>query len=184
MEEKRKAALEVSFGGVLLRAPETDEYLAVAAQILEMRRRELASEAPPVSSAASLAAVDAPGATAPVVTPPVGVVTPVGDDAPPVGVVTPPVRDDTPSAVASDLAATPSASTAPSVRRRPRWFRDQFPQVTAGDGEVRVLGSLEELRDLLTSRGLQPHPRGDASMLLWQVRNRLGFTVEAVTQGA
>ena len=150
------ATLEVSFGDVFLRAPETDEYLAVAAQILEMRRRELALAARPVTSAAT----DRPGTVSPVVTPPEG--------------------DVTPPAVSPAPAATPSVPATRSARRRPRWFRDQFPQVTTLDGEVRVLGSLEELRDLLRSRGLQPHPRGDASMLLWQVRNRLGFGVEPV----
>ena len=38
----------------------------------------------------------------------------------------------------------------------------------------------DALRDLLRSRGLTPHPRGDASMLLWQVRNRLGLNVGQV----
>jgi hypothetical protein len=39
---------------------------------------------------------------------------------------------------------------------------------------------LDALKELLKNRGLQPHPRGDASMLLWQVRNRLVLTVDRV----
>jgi hypothetical protein len=72
-------------------------------------------------------------------------------------------------------AATPPA-------RRARWFHDQFPQVTFEDGSTQVIPSLNALKELLRNRGLQPHPRGDASMLLWQVRNRLGLTVEQVTR--
>ncbi len=64
--------------------------------------------------------------------------------------------------------------------RRARWFRGQFPRVIFEDGSSRVMQSLDELKDLLRSRGLQPHPRGDASMLLWQVRNRLGLSVDQV----
>ena len=83
---------------------------------------------------------------------------------------------------ASPVLAEPSAP-APEVEapmRRARWFRGQFPVVTFEDGSSRVMQSLDALKDLLRSRGLTPHPRGDASMLLWQVRNRLGLTVGQV----
>ncbi len=83
---------------------------------------------------------------------------------------------------ASPVLAEPSAP-APEVEapvRRARWFRGQFPVVTFEDGSSRVMQSLDALKDLLRSRGLAPHPRGDASMLLWQVRNRLGLTVGQV----
>ena len=70
-------------------------------------------------------------------------------------------------------------ASVPSPRRN-RWFRDQFPRITLADGSIRTLNSIEELRDLLRRHGLQPHSRGDASMLLWQVRNRLGYSVEPV----
>ena len=64
--------------------------------------------------------------------------------------------------------------------RRARWFQAQFPQIILEDGSRQTLRSLEELRELLRARGLTPHPRGDASMLLWQVRNRLRLAVEPV----
>ena len=64
--------------------------------------------------------------------------------------------------------------------RRARWFTDRFPEITMEDGSKAVIRSLRELRLLLESRGLTPHPRGDASMLLWQIRNRLRLRVEPV----
>ena len=64
--------------------------------------------------------------------------------------------------------------------RRARWFTDRFPEITMEDGSKAVIRSLGELRLLLESRGLTPHPRGDASMLLWQIRNRLRLRVEPV----
>ncbi|MCY4625310.1 MAG: hypothetical protein OXC99_09985 [Chloroflexi bacterium] len=70
------------------------------------------------------------------------------------------------------------AADAPA--RRARWFRGQLPVVNFEDGSSRVMDSLDALKDLLRSRGLTPHPRGDASMLLWQVRNRLGLSVDQV----
>ena len=78
----------------------------------------------------------------------------------------------------SEPSAPAPAPEAPL--RRARWFRGQFPVVTFEDGSTRVMQSLDALKDLLRSRGLTPHPRGDASMLLWQVRNRLGLTVGQV----
>lgn len=72
----------------------------------------------------------------------------------------------------------PAAPEAPA--RRARWFRGQLPVVTFEDGTSRVMESLDALKALLSSRGLRPHPRGDASMLLWQVRNRLGLAVGQV----
>ncbi len=80
-------------------------------------------------------------------------------------------------------AATASSEAAPSaeaVVRRARWFRGQLPVVNFEDGSSQVMDSLDALKDLLRSRGLTPHPRGDASMLLWQVRNRLGLSVDQV----
>lgn len=77
-------------------------------------------------------------------------------------------------------APPPSPEQPPGPVRRARWFRGQFPVVTFEDGSSRVMESLEALKELLRSRGLQPHPRGDASMLLWQVRTRLGLAVSQV----
>lgn len=166
MEEQERGTVQVSFGDVLLRAPETEDYLAVAAQILEMRRRELAA----ASTVVVPEAPERPGAAPPVA--PAGEET---DGGPPPAVTPAPVATNPPAPQATGTGAAPIRHT-----RRPRWFHDRFPQVTLEDGSARVLGSLEELRDLLKSRGLQPHPRGDASMLLWQVRNRLSLGVEAV----
>ena len=75
---------------------------------------------------------------------------------------------------------SPTAPVAEAPARRARWFRGQLPVVNFEDGTSRVMDSLDALKDLLRSRGLTPHPRGDASMLLWQVRNRLGLSVDQV----
>ena len=85
---------------------------------------------------------------------------------------------EAPRVTAPTLEPASAAPEAPA--RRARWFRGQFPRVTFEDGSSRVLESLDALKELLQSRGLQPHPRGDASMLLWQVRNRLGLSVDQV----
>ena len=74
----------------------------------------------------------------------------------------------------------PQPPQAQAPGRRTRWFQVQLPRITLEDGSQVTPHSLEELKELLRSRGLTPHPRGDAPMLLWQVRNRLGGTVEAV----
>ena len=73
--------------------------------------------------------------------------------------------------------AVPAAPVEAAPARRARWFRGQVPVVYFEDGSSQVMQSLDALKDLLRSRGLTPHPRGDASMLLWQVRNRLGLDV-------
>lgn len=78
-----------------------------------------------------------------------------------------------------DPAPAPAAPEAQPARRA-RWFRGQLPVVHFEDGSSRVMESLDALKDLLRSRGLTPHPRGDASMLLWQVRNRLNLSVGQV----
>ena len=74
----------------------------------------------------------------------------------------------------------PAAPVEAAPARRARWFRGQVPVVYFEDGSSQVMQSLDALKDLLRSRGLTPHPRGDASMLLWQVRNRLGLDVGQV----
>ena len=74
----------------------------------------------------------------------------------------------------------PAAPVEAAPARRARWFRGQVPVVYFEDGPSQVMQSLDALKDLLRSRGLTPHPRGDASMLLWQVRNRLGLDVGQV----
>ena len=158
MTQNTRPTFELSLGEVFLRAPETPVYLALAAQVLEVRRQEIqdgVGVTPPTSG--------------PVAAP---VETPTQETAPTQEVTQPVSQSPTPS-------PTPTVAATPSVRRA-RWFHDQFPQVTFEDGSTQVIASLDELKELLRNRGLRPHPRGDASMLLWQVRNRLGLTVEQV----
>ena len=61
-----------------------------------------------------------------------------------------------------------------------RWFVDRWPRIAQPSGDVVVVRTLEELNAFLKSNSLEPHRRGDATMLLWQVRERLHFQVEAV----
>ncbi|MDE2970579.1 MAG: hypothetical protein OXT51_10880, partial [Chloroflexota bacterium] len=104
--------------------------------------------------------------------------TPVVEEA----VAAEPVAQDeiVPALPAPEAAPAPVAEAAPAPARRARWFRGQLPVVYFEDGSSRIMESLDALKDLLRSRGLTPHPRGDASMLLWQVRNRLGLSVDQV----
>ena len=158
MTQSTRPTFELSLGEVSLRAPETPVYLALAAQVLEVRRQELqegVGVTPPTSEP-----VAASGET------------PTQETAP-TQEVTQPASQPPASSPAPGVAATPPV-------RRARWFRHQFPRVTFEDGSTQVIASLDELKELLRTGGLQPHPRGDASMLLWQVRNRLGLTVEQV----
>ncbi|MFN3975126.1 MAG: hypothetical protein ACK4K2_07655 [Dehalococcoidia bacterium] len=76
----------------------------------------------------------------------------------------------------------PSTPHAPSPGRV-RWFVTHRPRIQVGPGQVVEPATLEELKGFIQSRGLTPHPRGDASMLVWQVRERLGLRVEAVPTG-
>ena len=109
---------------------------------------------------------------------PVAEETPVVEEA----VAAEPVAQDeiVPALPAPEAAPAPVAEAAPAPARRARWFRGQLPVVYFEDGSSRIMESLDALKDLLRSRGLTPHPRGDASMLLWQVRNRLGLSVDQV----
>lgn len=153
MTQSTRPTFELTLGEVSLRAPETPLYLALAAQVLEVRRQELQEGV----------GVTLPAPAPEPATPPS-----------PTQVVTEPVTQ--PAAVP---APAPVTAATPPVRRA-RWFHDQFPQITFEDGSTQVIQSLDALKELLRNRGLQPHPRGDASMLLWQVRNRLGLTVDQV----
>lgn len=79
--------------------------------------------------------------------------------------------------------STPSDQTGPGQFNRSsqgRWFRDRFLQIQFKNGNITTLRSIDELRTFIEERGLTPHPRGDASMLIWQVRNRLGFKADAI----
>jgi hypothetical protein len=155
MTQDTRPTFELTLGEVSLKAPETPLYLALAAQVLEVRRQELQER--------GVGTISSPGVGA------VPVETPA-----PTQEATAPVTQP----VAAPAPAPVTAATPPT--RRARWFHDQFPQITFEDGSTQVMPSLDALKELLRNRGLQPHPRGDASMLLWQVRNRLGLTVTQV----
>ena len=66
------------------------------------------------------------------------------------------------------------------VKPKGRWFVKYKPKISLPDGEFEIPDNLEQLKAFIASKGLTPHPRGDASMLLWQVRNRLKLQVEAI----
>ena len=175
MTQSTRPTFELTLGEVSLRAPETPLYLALAAQVLEVRRQELQEGGvvtlpTPESVVVSVETAAPKPGTQPAQTS--EVTSPVTQS-----VVTetpaPMTQQVTPQTPAPVTAATPPV-------RRARWFHDQFPQITFEDGSTQVIPSLDALKELLRNRGLQPHPRGDASMLLWQVRNRLGLTVEQV----
>ena len=155
MTQDERSKFQLLLGEANLEAPETPHYLEVAARLLEARRREL-QEAQSPAPAASV-----PGSAA----------------APPIASPPPPT---TPS-VFPRFSTTPAfqATPRPPVRRA-HWFSDRFPRITLEDGSVQIPRSLEELKGMLRARGITPHPRGDASMLLWQVRNRLKMRVETV----
>ena len=60
----------------------------------------------------------------------------------------------------SPVLPEPSAPApeAEAPMRRARWFRGQFPVVTFEDGSSQVMQSLDALKDLLRSRGLNASP--------------------------
>ena len=155
MTQDARSKFQLSLGEANLEAPETPHYLEVAARLLEARRRELEE------AQASGAGADGLGT------------------APASPVAAPPIAS-TPSAFSRfPVAPAFQGMPRPPVRRA-HWFSDRFPRITLEDGSVQVPRSLEELKGMLRARGITPHPRGDASMLLWQVRNRLKMKVETV----
>jgi hypothetical protein len=174
MTQNARPIFELILGEVSLRAPETPLYLALAAQVLEVRRQEL-QDGVAVTFPAPVSVPEPVGTPAPAPANPPAPTQEVTES------VTQPTAVETPAPVTAVAPPAPVAAATPPARRA-RWFHDQFPQVTFEDGSTQVIPSLNALKELLRNRGLQPHPRGDASMLLWQVRNRLGLTVEQVTR--
>ena len=175
MNQDARTKFQLSLGESTLEAPETPHYLEVAARLLEARRREIeAEQAPgPVADAPDTAPAP-PAASSPIASSPIA---------------SSPIASSpfAPSPVAASPSITPRFPFAPSYPATPRppvrrahWFSDRFPRITLEDGSVQVPRSLEELKGMLRARGITPHPRGDASMLLWQVRNRLKLNVETV----
>ncbi len=160
MTQDTRGKFQLSLGESTLEAPETPHYLEVAARLLEARRREIEAEQSPA------AAADVPDAA------PAAPIRPSPVAASPIAT--------TPSIIPRfPLAPSYQAAPRPPVRRA-HWFSDRFPRITLEDGSVQIPRSLEELKGMLRARGITPHPRGDASMLLWQVRNRLKMKVETV----
>ncbi|MDE2803112.1 MAG: hypothetical protein OXK21_09545 [Chloroflexota bacterium] len=160
MNQDARTKFQLSLGESTLEAPETPHYLEVAARLLEARRREIEAEQTP------------------------GPVTDAPDTAPAPPIASSPFAS---SPTATSPSITPRFPFAPSYPTAPRppmrrahWFSDRFPRITLEDGSVQIPRSLEELKGMLRARGITPHPRGDASMLLWQVRNRLKLNVETV----
>lgn len=171
--------IQISLGDVSLEAPETPDYLNIAAQIIKMRQEQFggASGSNPRSNtsqtisesniAGSVANIQEANTQYPYQTQPDKQESVV-------------IQEVNYSLVTDSNESNPISKSSPTAKRG-RWFQTQFPLVTIDDGNKIALKSLEELRNILITNGLQPHPRGDASMLLWQVRNRLGFHVEAIS---
>ena len=159
--------IQISFVDVSLDAPETPDYLNIAAQIIRMRQAQFGVEFNSDFTADSVQE---------------------SNISPSIKYSEETLLAKTESVAVSEINSpveTVSSNlnliSKPSPVKRGRWFHSQFPLITIEDGSRLTLKSLEELRNILIQNGLQPHPRGDASMLLWQVRNRLGFHVEAVS---
>ena len=161
MTQTTRPLFELTLGEVSLKAPETPLYLSLAAQVLEVRRQELQENVTDTPSSSSLSTGSSESSTLIPTTLPV----------PEQEIADPPKQ---PQLIVSDNPIAASGS------RRGRWFIDQFPKIIFQDNSTQVISSLDGLKDLIRNKGLQPHPRGDASMLLWQVRNRLGLNVERV----
>ncbi|MQF82876.1 hypothetical protein FIM02_01785 [SAR202 cluster bacterium AD-802-E10_MRT_200m] len=143
MDTLGKARLEIILSGVELKAPETLEYLNLAMQLIEIRKREIIGPSASIELSQNI------------------------PDSPPINLISVPT---------SAVEDTSKNRTQPMVRAR--WFLDQFPVITLEDGSFHNPKSTADLKELITSRGLTPHPRGDASMLIWQVRNRLKLLVQ------
>ena len=161
MTQTTRPLFELTLGEVSLKAPETPLYLSLAAQVLEVRRQELQENVTRAPLSVSSSTVSSESAVGVPANPPV--------PGPEIGV--PPQQPQ--------LVDSVNAISSPAPRRG-RWFIDQFPRITFQDDSTQTIPSLDGLKDLIRNHGLQPHPRGDASMLLWQVRNRLGLVVERV----
>ena len=161
MTQAARPIFELTLGEVSLKAPETPLYLSLAAQVLEVRRQELQESVPEIAFNLNSSSVSTDSPT----------LTPTYPSAATQEIVNPVKQPP--------LIASGNALGTPAPRRA-RWFVDQFPKIIFHDDSTQAISSLEELKDLIRKSGLQPHPRGDASMLLWQVRNRLGLSVERI----
>lgn len=162
--------LQISFSGVVYHQPETPHAIRRAIGLLEDRLRELEGQAPPSSRTNGrtnrrplLQETSASTEPRTVTRPQIYGVSLNGEQGNNGG-TSQPVR----------------TSVGNNGRAGKRWFVDRWPRIALPSGDVVVVRTLAELSAFLKSNGLEPHPRGDASMLLWQVRERLHFPVEAV----
>jgi hypothetical protein len=189
MATTERPAFQLTLGEMQLSAPETPQYLEVALRLLQARLRELQGAAPsPFDAAQGERAQDPPAAAPPPAPPSLDITV----QAPPTSETSLAETLGRPDAQQAQGGSFDSAQDKPlggvaihesPLQGRRRWFRDQLPRITWADGIQVTPQSLEELKALLRGKGLAPHPRGDASMLLWQVRNRLLGFVEAVGVG-
>ena len=170
MTQHERGNFQLSLSEAQFRAPETPQYLEIALRLLETRLSELKGDGQVVTAAGPVLSQERYITPEPM---PAPVVTEA-----PVPETPEPTTFQPSSAAPATLQPRSAAPAAP--QRRARWFQDQYPRITLSDGAQVTPRSLDELKALLQARGLTPHPRGDASMLLWQVRNRLGGKVESV----
>lgn len=145
MDKFGKPQFEIVLSGAELKAPETLEYLNLAIQLIEIRKREIGESFNSTKSSPNTEG-SSPGNR--------------------ILISTEAIQDATIKRI--------------SPTSRARWFLDQWPLVTLEDGSFHQPRSTADLKELIKSRGLTPHPRGDASMLLWQVRNRLHLLVAPI----
>ncbi|MSQ13143.1 MAG: hypothetical protein EXR47_03185 [Dehalococcoidia bacterium] len=162
--------LQISFSGVVYNQPETPQAIRRAIVLLEDRLRELEGQAPPASRTNGRANRLPPPQEEPASGKPLTIARAQIYDAKLNG-----ERGN--SGEASQPVRRPVEN---NERVGKRWFVDRWPRIAQPSGNVEVVRTLEALNAFLKSNGLEPHRRGDASMLLWQVRERLHFPVEAV----
>jgi hypothetical protein len=162
--------LQISCSGVDYNQPETPHTIRRAIGLLEDRLRELEGQAPPTSRTNGrvnqrplLQETPAPQEPRTITRPQIDGVRLNGDQG-----------------NNAETSQTVRTSVENRGRAGKRWFVDRWPRIALPSGDVKVVPTLEDLNAFLKSNGLEPHRRGDASMLLWQVRERLHFLVEAV----
>ena len=158
--------LQISFSGVSYQRGETPQSLRMAIQLLHERLLELeadmaGSNGRHVSDIRASSLTRASGPASPAEAPSAN-----GS----VGV----------TVQKSGEGAASDAKKDGGVSGGGRWFADRWTKVTLRSGEVVIPRTVDELKGLVEKQGLRPHKRGDASMLLWQVKERLGLNVESV----
>lgn len=162
--------LQISFSGVVYSQPETPHAVRRAIGLLEDRLLELEGQAPPTSRTNGRANRR-----------PLLPETPVSEESQ--TVATAQIYGVRLNGEQGNRGETSQPARRPVENKErvgKRWFVDRWPRIVQPSGDVEVVRTLEGLNDFLKGKGLEPHRRGDASMLLWQVRERLHFQVEAI----